>query len=255
MVEQPGGTGIASVRTTLRVLEQVARRQPIGVSELARSMDLPKTTAQRCLITLREAGWLRTVDNHGRWEVTSKPLDIGLRAVGEDRLRAVAEPHLEDLRARTDETIHLTVRDGDSLIIISRKDSQQAVRTYVELGTRAPLHGTSCGLAILARLDDDEVEGVVARGLRSFTDTTILDAAGLWREIERTRERGYSINAASWWRPQVCAVGAAIHNNEDRPVAAIAISIPSSRFDTRQTPYFGSCAIETTQTISQALQA
>ncbi|WP_020499217.1 IclR family transcriptional regulator [Sciscionella marina] len=245
--------GIASVRTTLRVLEHVAQRQPVGVSELARAMDLPKTTVQRCLVTLREVGWLRVVDDQSRWAVTSKPLDIGLRAVGKDQIRAIADSYLEDLRARTDETIHLTVRQGDSLIIISRKDSRQAVRTYVELGTRAPLHATSCGLATLAQLPENEVENIINRGLNSFTGTTILDPTGLRDEIERTRKRGYSVNAAAWWRPQVCAVGSAILDNERCPIGAIAISIPSSRFNTLQVPYLGSCAIETTQAISQAL--
>ena len=218
-------------------------------------MNLPKTTVQRCLVTLSKAGWLHILDNRSRWGVTTKPLDLGLRAVSEDRVRELAQPFLNELRAETDETIHLTVRDGDSLIIISRKDSHQPVRTYVELGTRAPLHATSCGLAILAHLPSSEVEGLISDSLRSYTDTTILDREGLRNEIERTRRRGYSVNASSWWRPQVCAVGAVILNAELRPLGAVAISIPSSRFDSKRVPYFGSCAIETTRNIAHALES
>jgi DNA-binding IclR family transcriptional regulator len=255
VADQRAVTGIASVHTTLQVLEQVARRQPIGVSDLARAMELPKTTVQRCLVTLREAGWLRIIDDRSRWGVTVKPLDIGLRALSEERIREVADPFIDELRTETDETIHLTVRDGASLIIVSRKDSRQAVRTYVELGTRAPLHATSSGLAILAHLPDSEVDRILARGLASYTETTILDEAGLRSEIERTRGRGYSINAAAWWRPQVCAIGAVVVNENDQAIGAVAISIPSSRFDTRRVPYLGSCAIDTTRKITQALQA
>jgi hypothetical protein len=58
---QVTGSGMSSVHTTLRVLEEVAHRQPIAVSELSRAMDLPKTTVQRCLISLREV--VRLVDS------------------------------------------------------------------------------------------------------------------------------------------------------------------------------------------------
>jgi DNA-binding IclR family transcriptional regulator len=253
--EERGATAvIASVHTALKVLEEVARRQPIGVSELTRAIGLPKTTVQRCLITLQQAGWLRVMDERSRWGVTTKPLDIGLRAVGEDQIRVVAEPFLQELRAVTDETIHLTIPDGDSLIIIARKDSQQAVRTYVELGTRAPLHATASGLAVLAHLADGEVGGIIARGLHSFTDTTIFDPDGLWSEIERTRARGYAVNPSAWWRPQVCAIGAAVVNDDGRPLGAVAISIPSSRFETKRIPFLGSAAIDATRNISHALR-
>lgn len=164
-----------------------------------------------------------------------------------------AQPFIDELRAITNETIHLTIREGHSLIIVSREDSLQSIRTYVELGTRAPLHATSCGLAILARLPDDDVDALISKGLRSYADTTILDREGLCNEIERTRQRGYSVNASSWWRPQVSAIGAAIVNPAGRLVGAVAISITTSRFDSKRIPYYGSCAIGTTKEISDAL--
>lgn len=49
-----------SVRTTFRILEAVAEHQPIGLSELARRLGLPKSTVQRSLATLAELGWIRS---------------------------------------------------------------------------------------------------------------------------------------------------------------------------------------------------
>jgi DNA-binding IclR family transcriptional regulator len=244
---------MSSVHTTLRVLEEVARRQPIGVSELARTMDLPKTTVQRCLISLREAGWLAVVDDRSRWGVTSKPFDIGLRAIGTDRIRDVGQPLIEALRTETEETVHLSVRSGDSIVIVSREDSPQPVRTYVELGTRAPLHATSSGLAILAAMSDEEVGTHLGRELAAYTETTIVDTRELMREIARTRERGYSVNPVSWWRAGVSAVGAAVVSSAGRPVAAIAVSIPASRFEAARAPYLGSRAVEASTKLGLAL--
>jgi IclR family transcriptional regulator, acetate operon repressor len=247
------GTGMSSVHTTLRVLEEVARRQPVGVSGLARAMELPKSTVQRCLITLREAGWLCVVDDRSRWGVTSKPFELGLRAVGTNQIREVGQPFIEELRRETDETIHLSVRSGDSLVIVSREDSLQPVRTYVELGTRAPIHATASGLAILAAMSDEEASTHIRQGLDACTDTTIVDTQDLTSEVSRTRERGYSVNVSSWWRTGVSAVGAAVTTSSGRPVAAIAISIPSSRFDIQRVPYLGSRAVDTAKKLGHAL--
>lgn len=241
---------------TLLVLEEVAMRQPIGVSELSRITAMPKSTVQRALRTLQEAGWLRIIDvDQARWGVTAKPLAIGLRAAGQDGLREVAQRYLEELRDQTNETIHLAIRDSSNLVILSRLDSFQAVRTYVELGTVAPLHATSCGLAILARLDPAEIEIVLELGLQRFTDSTIVDRPGLLAEIERTRIQGYATNVAAWWRPDVSAIGAAIVGRTGTPVAAIAISIPSSRFDPERVGEWGQAAIEAAARISTALNS
>lgn len=248
------GKAMASVLSTLRVLEEVAQRQPVGVSELARATEMPKSTVQRCLVTLRTAGWLRIVDtDRARWGVTSKPLGIGLRAAGEAGLRDAAGPHLETLRDATNETIHFAVRDGNSLRILMRRDSSQAVRTFVEVGTRAPLHATSCGMAILAKMTPDESEVALDGELKRYTDTTIVTKKALLDEVERTRERGYAVNDASWWRPDVCAIGAAIVNAAGKPVAALAVSVPSSRFYRQNEAFYAKQALDAAEKISKAL--
>src|ERR1700759_4054074 len=55
-----------SVKTALKVLEQLALAAPAGVSDLARAIDAPKSTIQRDLTTLHEAGWIRPVEHQGR---------------------------------------------------------------------------------------------------------------------------------------------------------------------------------------------
>jgi IclR family acetate operon transcriptional repressor len=219
-----------SVLSTLRVLEEVAARQPIGVSELARVTSMPKSSVQRCLVTLQQAGWLRIVDpDRTRWGVTMKALVIGLRGTGEQDLRDLARPVIKRLAAETDETVHFSLRDGDDVIIIAREDSAQAVRVIVEVGTRLPLRATSAGLAILARLDPPEVGEVLRHPVEDFAEP-IPSADELREEIARTAERGYALNGSAWFRPHVVSLGAAVTNATGRPIAAVTLSIPEMRF-------------------------
>src|ERR1700731_2307057 len=94
-------------------MEEMAAHQPVGVSELARLLDLSKTTVHRSLMTLRDAGWIQPAD-HGRalWSLSVRALVVGGRAVdSHSGLRSIAVPVMEELRRATEETIHLLVRE------------------------------------------------------------------------------------------------------------------------------------------------
>jgi IclR family transcriptional regulator, acetate operon repressor len=221
-----------SVLSTLRVLEEVAMRQPIGVSELSRVTGIPKSSVQRGLVTLQEAGWLRVVEpEHARWGLTMKALALGLRGAGEQDLRELAGPVTRRLAAETDETVLLGLRDGDEYLIVAREDCTQVVRVFTEVGSRVPLRASSGGVAIMARLKADEIDDLLGTELREFAGTPVLSPDELRKEIATTTERGYALDMSSWYRPQVASVGAAITNAAGRPIAAVTLAIPEMRYD------------------------
>jgi IclR family acetate operon transcriptional repressor len=229
-----------SVLRSLKVLEAVSELQPIGVSELARNVGLPTSTAQRIMVTLADAGWVRqTADDTGRWTVTAKALVIGRRAIGEVGLREAATGPMSRLRDLTGETINLSAVDGtERLVMIERADSEQAVRTFLPLGGLSPLHASSSGRAVLAAFSDDIVEQVIRRGLAALTERTTTDPAALRRKIKETRRVGYAVNIGEN-RPGVCAIGAAVLARTGEPVAGLSISIPESRFSRKRVPEWG----------------
>ena len=106
----------ASVVTAFSVLERVAEHQPVGLSELARAADLPKSTVQRCLLTLQEIGG---VESSGaaptRWSMSLRALSVCGSAGARESLRDLALPIMSDLQLVTTETVHLCAPDGDVL--------------------------------------------------------------------------------------------------------------------------------------------
>ncbi|MGH3319555.1 MAG: IclR family transcriptional regulator [Streptosporangiaceae bacterium] len=229
-----------STLRTLRILETVAEHQPVGLGDLAQMFQLPKSTVQRSLTTLADAGWLRVKKADGvRWELTPRALAVGRRSATETGLREAALGPMQWLRDTTDETIHLAVPDGlRSLVLVERMDSTQPVRTFIRLGAVTPLHATCTGRSVLAHLPEADVEQVIARGLESYSAQTITDPEQLRRDLRRTRRRGYAVNLCEF-RPDVCAVGAAILDTDGLPTAGICISLPASRFRRRQIPGLG----------------
>lgn len=250
-------SGTRAALTALRVLETVSTLQPAGVSAIARAADIPKSSAQRYLHTLREAGWL-TLSDKARWALTGKALTVGLRASADVGLREVARDTMEQLRNDTGETIHLAgfndaaTDPHSALIIVDRLDSMQPVRTWVRLGTATSLHASCSGRAILAALDDDEVREWLVEPLERFSENTLATVDDVLADLAGIREIGYA-TVASGWRIGVGAVGAAILGERGRPVGALAISMPEQRYSPERAAELGPLVARATAEVSAAL--
>lgn len=218
-----------NVLNALRALEEIAALQPVGVADLARAMELPKSTVQRTLGTLSEAGWIRQAEGTPtRWVLTTRALVVGRRASGELGLRDVAVPVMERLRSQVDETVHLAVPEGERVILVERLETSRPVRIVLPLGQQLPGHASANGKAILAARPEDDVERYIAAGLTDFTGTTLTDPGRLRAELRGIRARGYATNGGEW-RSDVSAVAAAIIGAGGLPVASISVNVPTSR--------------------------
>ncbi|MQA85994.1 MAG: helix-turn-helix domain-containing protein [Streptosporangiales bacterium] len=242
-----------SVINALRVLEEVGRQQPVGVSELARQLALPKSSVQRALRTLHAAGWIRPAGSElTRWLLTTKALHVGWHAIGELSLREAAMPVMEQLRRQTEETIHLMVPEGNRVVLIERLETPKPVRIIIPLGGGAPIHASSNGKVILAHSPPVEVERVIAEGLPRYTDTTIVDPDELRAELAATRVRGYATNSAEW-RSDIAAVAAAILNVDGHPVGSLSISTPAVRMPAEVAPQYGRLVRDAARRITASL--
>jgi IclR family acetate operon transcriptional repressor len=241
-----------SVTRSLRILEAVAQHQPVTVGELTKIFGLPKSTVQRTLVTLSEAGWLRASrKDTTRWEIGARVLAVRPAALQGSSLFAAAREPMVRLRDQVNETIHLSVPDAlDGMVVVDRVDCAHAVRTFHAIGDLSPLHATAVGRAILAHLPKQDVEELLAGGLERFSDTTPVDPAELRADLGRIRTEGYAVND-NQFRPGVCAIAAPVLDEDGTPLASVAISMPDSRYDAERTPEWGRLVTETTAEIAR----
>ncbi|GAA2274652.1 IclR family transcriptional regulator [Streptomyces hawaiiensis] len=240
-----------SVTRSLRILEAVAQHQPVTVGELTKLFGLPKSTVQRTLVTLAEAGWLRASRRDTtRWEIGARVLAVRPAALqGSSLLTAAHEPMVR-LRDALNETIHLSVPDAlQCMVVVDRVDSDHPVRTFHTIGDTSPLHATAVGRAILAHLPKQDVEELIAQGLEPFTDTTPTDPDELRAELDRIRTDGYAVNR-NQYRPGVCAIAAPVLDEDGAPLASVAVSMPDSRFDAERLPEWSRMVAETAAEIT-----
>lgn len=219
-----------SVRTTFQILEAVADNQPIGLSELARRLELPKSTVQRSLATLADLGWIRPDGRElTRWALGERVRTLSEKVDDLGPLRAVAMPLLGELNTETLETIHLAVLESRTVRLIERLDSKYPLRLVKPIGTRSPLHASSTGKSILAHLPEAEVDAYLGGDLPSVTASTITEPDLLRAELKTIRERGYAV-ADEELTDGIISVAASIRPaGRARPIAAVSVSGPSSR--------------------------
>jgi len=245
---------MSSLARGLLVLEVISTEQPIGVGELSRLIDLPKSSVQRALRTLAESGWIDSTDERQtRWFLSRKVRTIGHRAGGDPSLLQAAVPHLHWLRDQTQETIHFGVPvDERQMVVLDRVDSTRSVRTFMAIGTVIPLHATASGKAVLATWTEARLDAYIRAGLDPMTPTTITSEAKLRHELDVAREKGYAANFGEN-REGVFAIGSAGVSHRDRTNAAISISMPESRYDAGRVEEWGALARETIARIEAAL--
>lgn len=184
-------SGNSSVATALTVLEALSLSDGVGVSQLARQLDLPKSTVQRTLLTLKAAGWVRQ-DLHARWGLTLRCAVIGQRVMSRTTLSEVVRPLVVELRNETHETVRCFLIEAMNIVLLDVAESDQAVRAVEEnLPNSVPLHATAIGKAALA-LRPEAFAAVLARPLRNVTAKTITDPKVLRADVEQVRGQGWA---------------------------------------------------------------
>lgn len=245
-----------SVKAALRVLELVAEHRGVGVSELARVTGDPKTTVQRQLTTLHEAGWITPLQQGARrrWVLSSKLPLIALKSDQFSTLRTAALPVMEKLREATRETVHLTVREDQHIILIERLDSPQTIRIVRAIGSRAPLHVAANGKAILAQMTTAEVDAYLARDLESWTDRTVSDPASIRGNLARISEAGYAFGDGEL-DLNVRTVAAAVTQEDGAPIGSISLSCPAFRLTDDLVEGYGNLVKDAAAEIGREVQA
>ncbi|MBW9122321.1 helix-turn-helix domain-containing protein [Microbacterium trichothecenolyticum] len=176
-----------SVLRSLEVFEQVAAMQPARLAELAGASDLPKSTIQRNLLTLAEAGWLRPADDEStaRWQVSPRLQQLLASSAIAPDLRGAATPVMEELSGHTGLSVQLAVPSTRRQIVSIATITVPGGAQVSTIGSALPMIETSAGIAMLARSADFVIAEIV--------EASNGDLAETMGAITAAREQGYSL--------------------------------------------------------------
>ncbi|QQB15651.1 IclR family transcriptional regulator [Brevibacterium casei] len=185
--------GVQSVERAFGLLECIANSAGSAtLSHIAADVNLPLPTIHRLLGTLVSLGIVRQLPNRG---YALGPGLVRLGNLAGAQLGAIARPHLRTLVAELGESANVATLDGDMVVYVDQVASERQMRMFTEVGRRTHMHDTGVGKAILAQLDPAQVRSIVATaGMPTPTEHSIGTLEQLEAELERIRQRGYSID-------------------------------------------------------------
>jgi IclR family acetate operon transcriptional repressor len=245
---------IGSLQRALDILDTFDGQSPLlGITELSEVLGLHKSTVAGLVYTLEGNGYLEQEPATRKYRLGLKLVERAFTMLEQMDVRAAALPHLQELRDWSDESVFLAVRDGGHVVYIEQLVSSQPLGMRAKLGYRALVHTTSLGKAILSALSRMEVSQLVSEyGLPAMTFNSITDADQFMQELDRTRERGYSVDDEENELGVRC-IGAPILDHKDRPVAALSVSAPLQRMPSARVSDCGLRVAEIAMTISRGL--
>ena len=192
-----------SVEKALAILEVFGgERRALSLAELAASVGMTTSSAQRCVHTLVRLGYLRRDLGMKRWVLTPRPLALAHAYLSGHALLEHATTHLIDLNQASGESVSMTEPEGTDMMFIARFPSLKRFYIHTPVGRRLPMYCTASGRAYLAALPAAAAQRIVRRSeFKALTPHTLTDPAAILRRIHEAREAGYS------WSDQECYRG------------------------------------------------
>lgn len=237
-----GATDPATVQAldrALGLLATLAAGSGLTLSELAQASGQAVATVYRALTTLQAHGMVECADPGQVWHIGPGAFRIGSAFLRRTQVVERARGPMEQLMRNTGETANLGVEVGDEVLFLSQVETHEAIRAFFPPGTKAPMHVSGIGKALLAWYPEAKLDGILSRqGMAKFTSLTHTLPATLKRDLVHTRERGFAIDDQERASGMRC-VAAPIFNAHAEPVAGLSVSGPAFRMSLSNASKFG----------------
>ncbi|MEW6133215.1 MAG: IclR family transcriptional regulator [Pseudomonadota bacterium] len=222
-------TAIQVLDRAVSLLDALSRYpEPVSLKFLTADTGLHASTAFRILQALVAHGFVERTES-GNYVLGTRLLQLGHRVRAGTDVRREAHAVMEWLRDQIEESVNLTLREGDEVVYVERVTPARSIRVEQVIGARAPLHVTAVGKLMLGEMGDEAIAGYAARtGLERYTRNTITEVESLKAETRRDVLRGYALDNEEA-EVGVGCIGVLIRDGSGKVVAGLSVSAPIER--------------------------
>lgn len=219
---------VQSLERGLSVISAFGASTPeLSLSDVAKATGLTRAAARRFLLTLVDLGYMR--QDGKLFRLTPRVLGLGYAYLSGLSLPGIAQPYLETLARDVHESSSLSVLDGSDIVYVARVPTSRIMTVAINVGTRFPAYATSMGQVLLAGLDDDALDALLADlELVRFTEHTVASTEELRARLEEARRQGYAL-VDQELEYGLRSLAAPVRNRHGKVVAAVNVSSHVSR--------------------------
>jgi len=254
MTTKPRTPPIQSLDRGLILLEAVAKaRRPVSLGELVPLLGIDRSSVYRLANTLGRRGFLGQLPDTKEYVLGTAVWRLAGLFPWSEVLTRFARDQVAELAARTGETAHLGVREGQQAALVHHQLTEKPVGCSVGSGHCIPLHCTGIGRALVCDYDLGQLVALLGEGpFPVFNARTTRSAARLAEECRRSRERGFVVDDQEYLEGIRC-IAAPIRDPSGEVVAAIGVSAPVERLPERRYERVGRVVMEIAHAIGARL--
>ena len=236
---QPNVSTVQALDRGVLLLQALAQHNAASLSDLAMQVGMPASSAHRLLMTLQQHDFVDFDENTQLWQIGIEAFRVGSAYLTRTNFIDAARKPLRSLMELTGETANLAVMDTTEVVFVAQVETTNPVRAFFSAGTRALMHSSGIGKALLSQMPKRQLETLLhTAGLPQYTSQTLSSPAALYENLKVTAHRGWSFDQEERYEGMSC-VGAAIRNAQGNLVGGLSVSGPSVRFDPLQVADIG----------------
>ncbi len=227
-------SSVRSVDKALQIVELLMRDdRSLSAREIAIQTGIERTTVHRLINALIHRDWLERADGAARYRLALKLLVLAKISHDSRDVLDSVRPALEQLSLVSRETVHVGVLDDFEIVHVDKVDSPERVGISSRIGARGVPHVTALGKALLAASEPDRVERYIVHAQQRRDQFSLTDPDRLRRDLEQTRQRGYSRDDEEDSIGVRC-IGAAVRAQGGTPLFAVSVTGPAGRFTAKR---------------------
>ncbi|WP_193142697.1 HTH-type transcriptional regulator BhcR [Meridianimarinicoccus sp. MJW13] len=251
--DKTGQNTIKSLDRAMEVFEYLSEAQGKTLTAIASEMGQSPATVYRVLVTLQGRGLVEFDAEEQQWHIGPRAFVIGARFLRRTSLVDRARPILRKLMEATGETANIGIAQEGAVLFLSQVETHASIRAFFPPGTLSPLHASGIGKALLAGMDEERFQRVLAMGpLTAFTEQTITDPDALRRDLQTVRTQGYAFDNEEKNSGMRC-VAAPVYDVTGEAIAGISVSGPSNRISARHIDRLSRPVIEAAKDLTAAI--
>lgn len=184
---------VKQAANVVELLEYFGRSgEPATLAEISDALGWPRSSTFNIVGTLVEAGYLYEPRLRGSYYPSPRWKTVVGDISAKDQLPDVLCDMVDDIGDRIGETTALAAASGRYAILLHVRESRQPIRYFAKVGTRAPIHATSVGRALIEQMDKKERENLYRRiEFRAVSPYTPMSVAEIEKRLREAALRGY----------------------------------------------------------------
>ncbi len=238
---------VQSLTRALIILETLAiHDRGLSLTELARLGGLPTSTTHRLLTTLENRRFVRFNRTSNMWSIGVQSFVVGNAFARSRNYVPLAKIFMRHLMDQSGETVNLATQDQEEIVYLAQVECREMMRAFVRPGSRAPLHCSAVGKALLAAMPEVDRNRITQK---DKADGTRVYSAEFLKGLNEVVLNGYALDDEEQSIGMRC-VASVIYDENGGPLAAVSISGPKARITDDRIPALGELVQQTCKDIT-----